>query len=296
MIDFDDLDTLQLTNEDWIKIGYICLLQRKIDDVGLQSWCKKVKDGTFHYKDFLDTLMLSPEYLMHYKIPFSTVLHQTRVKWVSSLPYYSTILDIGGSSPNSPLGAMIELGYTHRPHSITIFDLPPEKQYWGKPKYEQRELFSFEWGKIQYVHGYAEKIETYEFFKNKKYDCIFLGQTIEHIEKKAIEDLFRWIFDHISINGRLIFDTPNRRLTGIQFPHKLSDMDHKYEYTPHEMEILLNKYGFEVMNKWGFLHMPETLNNKIFDPLEIYETEKLNHNPEDSYCFAFECGKRLSHK
>ena len=291
MASFADINIENLTNEDWIEIAYICLLQRKIDDVGNKFWLKKVQSGTFNYKELIDILLLSPEYLMHFNVPFSTVLHQTRVNWISSLPYFSKILDIGGSSSNTSLGALIELKYSHRPQHLTIFDLPPEKQYWGKPKYEQRESFSFEWGQIHYIHGYAEKIDTFNVLKNEKFECVFLGQTIEHIEKKAVENLLQWIFNHLSCNGRLIFDTPNRRLTQIQFPNKLSDKDHKYEYSPQEMEGILNHYGFTVINKWGFLHMPETLTNKIFNPLEVYETEKLNHNPEESYCFAFECSK-----
>ena len=65
----------------------------------------------------------------------------------------SSILDIGGSSPNIDQGALIELGYPHRPKQLFIFDLPPEEQYWGKPKFPRTgtiffpgelEIFSWE--------------------------------------------------------------------------------------------------------------------------------------------------------
>ena len=240
MNDLADIDVGKFNDEDWIKLAYIALLQRKIDDVGYNYWLEKVKMGSFKYKELIDTLLQSPEYLMHYKTPFSSVLHQARVTWVSGLPQFSKILDIGGSSPNTPLGAMIELGYPHRPQKLTIFDLPPEKQYWGKPKYDQRERFSFSWGEINYIYGYAEKIQDSDILKNEKFDCIFMGQTIEHIEKREIENLLCWILEHLTEEGRLIFDTPNRKLTIIQSPNKLIDKDHKYEYNPPELESLLN--------------------------------------------------------
>jgi SAM-dependent methyltransferase len=289
---FTAIDVRTMSDEDWIRIAYIALLQRKIDDIGLDYWLQRVKSGSFNYKDLIDTLIQSPEYIMHYRTPFNSVLHQVRVKWVSSLPHFSKILDIGGSSPNISLGAMIELGYPHRPQKLIIFDLPPEKQYWGKPKYEQQESFSFAWGEIYYIYGYAEQIQNSNVLKKERFDCIFMGQTIEHVEKQGFENLLIWILDHLADEGRFIFDTPNRQLTSIQSPYSWIDKDHKYEYTPSELEGLLNKYGFNVTRKWGFLHMPETLKNQVFNPLEVYETERINDRPDESYCFGFECCKK----
>ena len=58
------------------------------------------------------------------------MVHHARQQWVSQLAAFAEVLDIGGSSANTE-GALIELGYVHRPKPITIFDLPPEQQYWG---------------------------------------------------------------------------------------------------------------------------------------------------------------------
>jgi SAM-dependent methyltransferase len=291
MSSFKDITIEKFTDNDWIELAYICLLQRKIDNLGYNFWLEKVQNGTFNYKELIDTLMHSPEYIMHYEVPFSTVLHQTRVHWVTNLPFFSKILDIGGSSPNTPLGALIELGYSHRPRSITILDLPPEEQYWGTPQYEQQEVYRFSWGEIKYIHGSAEKINSYEELSNEKFDCIFMGQTIEHIEREYLENCLRWIFSHLSDEGHLIFDTPNRLVTKLQSPNLLIDSDHKYEYTPAEMKDLLNFCGFEIINRWGFLDMPESIRTKIFNPLEVYTTKRLTNNVEESYCFAYECGK-----
>ena len=59
------------------------------------------------------------------------------------MEFFDTILDIGGSSPNIETGALIELGYLHRPKKLIIFDLLPDEQYWGAPKYNQQKIIFF---------------------------------------------------------------------------------------------------------------------------------------------------------
>ena len=55
------------------------------------------------------------------------------------------------------------------------------------------------------------------------------------------------------------------------------------------MEELLNNSGFKVIKKTGILDMPYTYESGNFNPLEVYETNKVNENPDTSYVFAFEC-------
>lgn len=229
---------------------------------------------------------------MHYQESFSAILHRARQTWIRTLPLFDSILDIGGSSPNTEMGAMIELGYLHRPKRITILDLPPEEQYWGKPKYNQEPKYDYSWGTVEYIHGKAESIRLIEDLATREFECIFMGQTIEHIKREALEDLLMWVSDHLTPRGKLIFDTPNRKITQIQSPNKLIDQDHKHEYDPIEIKDILEKNGFNVYSQCGILDMPQTYKNRIFNPLEVYETEPLNQHPETSYCFAFECQKR----
>ncbi|MDF0593749.1 methyltransferase domain-containing protein [Methanotrichaceae archaeon M04Ac] len=283
----DDIKPEELSDEDWIKLAYLCLLQRRIDSVGHEYWLDKIDKGEFNYKDLIDSIVISPEYLMHYNVPFSAVLHKARQKWIKELEHFDRILDIGGSSGNTELGALIELGYPHRPKSIVVFDLPEEKQYWGKPNVGQSRLYEFSWGSIEYIHGYAEEIYTYETLHNRNFDCIFMGQTIEHIDPDSISTLLNWINNHLRPKGRFVFDTPNRNLTKIQSPSKWIDSDHKHEYAPQELEHLLIENGFEIVKSWGILNMPISYATNVFNPLEVYETEMLSDNVESSYCFAF---------
>ncbi len=286
---FDDINIEKFSNEDWLKLAYICLLQRHIDDVGYEYWSNIIKEGTFNYKNLIDTLINSPEHIMHFKIPFYTMLHRSRQEWIKELNYFDSILDIGGSSGNIEMGALIELGYPHKPKSIMIFDLPPEEQYWGVPKVDQTKCHNFSWGSVEYIHGYAENIDQYEKLKLKTFDCIFMGQTIEHIEPEQLTNILIWIKKHLKQNGKFIFDTPNRSITKIQSPNAWIDQYHKYEYTPEEMENILSKNSFRVIKRWGILDMPITSSTRKFNPLEVYESRLLTKNPESSYCFAFEC-------
>lgn len=283
------LDPKNISEEDYVKLAYLVFLQRKIDDLGLSYWRQKISSKTFTHKELLDSLWNSPEFIMHYKVPFSDMLHQGRQAWCSSLEKFDYILDIGGSSPNIAMGAFIELGYQHRPKEITIFDLPENKQYWGKPKFSQDKDYHFEWGTLKYVHGYVEDIYEHEELNDKKFDLVFMGQTIEHIQPDKLATVFKWIREHLKEGGKFIFDTPNRGLTKIQLPDKYIDEDHKYEYTPDEMEALLQENLFKVVKKTGILAMPNTFSSQKFNPLEVYESQVVNDIPEKSYVFAFEC-------
>lgn len=278
----------EFNEEDWLHLAYICLLQRNIDDTAYEWYMEKIGKKIFNYKELLDSLICSPEYIMHYNIPFDTVLHKTRQKWIKTLPFFAHILDIGGSSPNIEEGALIELGYPFRPNKITVFDLPLEQQYWGTPSYDQKHHYSFSWGEVEYLYGRAEKITDVEYFKDKLFDCVYLGQTIEHIEPSCLPKLLEWIFNHLKNEGKLIFDTPNRLLTKIRTPNSFIDRDHKYEYNPDELEEILKKAHYKIIKKWGLLHMPSTFSTGVFNPLEVYDTKDLNEIPEESYCFAFE--------
>ncbi|GIR49739.1 MAG: hypothetical protein CM15mP58_18360 [Burkholderiaceae bacterium] len=103
-----------------------------------------------------------------------------RVEWTKHLPKGSSILDIGGSSPNIDQGALIELGYPHRPKQLFIVDLPPENNI-GQAKVSPGQGLYFSWGILKYFHGRAENIASLKGLQNLKFDIIYMGQTIEHI-------------------------------------------------------------------------------------------------------------------
>ena len=119
---------------EFVSRAYELILQRPLDKAGKVFWDSRIQDNTFSKTNLVDTLVESPEYQMLKRTPFHEMVHLSRTLWVKDLPKATSILDIGGSSPNIEQGALIELGYPYRPKKLFIFDLPPEEQYWGKSK------------------------------------------------------------------------------------------------------------------------------------------------------------------
>ncbi|MGB4874204.1 MAG: methyltransferase domain-containing protein [Candidatus Competibacter sp.] len=283
----DDLRPL-----DVVKLAYLLLLRRSIDPIGEASWAKQIETDNFSIPCLIDTLQGSPEYKMVNAIPFSQMVHKARQAWIKSLPVFEKILDIGGSSPNIAEGALIELGYAHRPKELVIFDLPPSEQYWGKPKFPQDRDYSFSWGALHYFHGKAEEIDQCQQLATKTFDLVFMGQVIEHIMPNFLNRVLRWIYSHLTPNGSFIFDTPNRLITSIQSPDSFIDQDHKLEYTPQQMEHILLEAGFSINNRRGLIPMPNTYFTKSFNPLESYEQPLLSDDLDQCYIFSFSCGQQ----
>ena len=105
---------------------YRFILNRKIDDVGAKNCADRIAKGKFHALGLVARLMTSAEFKRPYLKPTPTQqLHGARRAWAGQLPAAKRVLDIGGSSPTVPEGALIELGYAHKPEKLIIFDKPP---------------------------------------------------------------------------------------------------------------------------------------------------------------------------
>ena len=293
--DLDKVDLDRLAPETIIDLAYVLLLRRVPDPVGRAHWSGEIAAGRLSADDLVEALLDSPEYRMRRRAPLHSVLHRARQIWCGSLPPFETVLDIGGSSLKDERGALIELGYPHRPREILVFDLPPDEQYWGRPSYRQDRPYrrfnwrTFNWGTVRYIHGRAERIAEAGELAGRRFGAVYMGQTIEHIEKDALPEVLAWIADHLEEGGRLIFDTPNRAITRLQSPDAFIDPDHKHEYTPEEMAGVVERAGFAVDKRTGLCDMPGSLAQGIFNPLEVYDSELVNDRPETSYLFAFEC-------
>jgi hypothetical protein len=277
-----------MSEEDYTRMAYLVLLRRPIDESGLKSWRANIASGRFTQQRVVDTLLQSDEYLSRFGIDVIGVIHRSRQEWIKTVPAFDRILDIGGSSANNPEGALIELGYLHRPSRIDILDLPPDKQYWGKPKYDQSQSSRFDWGEVSYFHGGAEHIRDVPELQDREYDCVYLGQAIEHIYPDALPAMLDWVKTHLATEGQLVFDTPNRLLTRIQCPGSLIDPDHKYEYTPAEMQQVIERAGFSVTKKVGMVHLPEQAASGKYGVKEFSTAQLLSSDVDACYLFAFE--------
>ncbi len=281
----------QLTDLDRVRLIYLALLGRPADPPALKAWRNKIIQNKYTTAMIVDALTNSPEYAFG-STGFFEVLHGARQAWASTLPAAGRILDIGGSSPDHPGGGLIELGYPHRPDFIHILDLPEDEQFHGRPKYSQANEHSFEGVTIRYHHGHAESIDEVADLNGLKFDLVFMGQAIEHVEPEGLPRMLKFVREHLSPNGRFIFDTPNRALTEILMHGDVLNADHKREYLPAEMETIVTEHGFRVQGRLGFAHMPRSLAECKFQAEEVTKLDPpdlLNDAPEESFLFALEC-------
>src|SRR5690242_8389957 len=192
--------------EEYVRMAYLVLLRREIDSIGAESWHDVIVAGRFDQQQVIDTILASDEYQSRFGIDLAGIQHRARQAWIHTVWKYDRILDIGGSSPTSPEGALIELGYPHRPDRLDILDRPPEQQYWGKPRYDQSVSSRFNWGEVNYFHGSGERIADIPALQDRTFDCVFLGQAIEHIWPEQLGGMLAWIRNHLAEGGMLIFD------------------------------------------------------------------------------------------
>lgn len=274
--------------EEYVRMAYLVLLRREVDPTGMAIWREAISCGRFSEQQVINDILASDEYQSRFAIDLLGVQNRARQEWIRTVPRFDRILDIGGSSPTCPEGALIELGYPHRPSRLDILDKPPDEQYWGKPHYDQSVSSHFDWGEVNYFHGSGERVADVPGLQDRIYDCVFLGQAIEHIWPEQLGQMLAWIRSHLAQDGRLIFDTPNRLLTKIQCPESWIDPDHKHEYTPSEMEQVLEKSRFAVTRRQGVLHLARQAASGRYDVREFTDGALLSDDVNACYMFAFE--------
>lgn len=274
---------------------YRFILNRKIDDLGIQSCTDRIAKGKFSALGLIARLMKSAEFKLPYlKRTPTQQLHGARMAWAAQLPAAKRVLDIGGSSPTVPEGALLELGFAHKPEKLIIFDKPPNEQFWGTPSYSQANTRSFPWGQVQYIHGYAEDILQNDELRDQQFDMIYMGQVVEHIFEDKLPNVLLWIKNHLAPGGRFCFDTPNRLITRFETGEdRYIDPDHKREYTPAAFANLLSDAGFEIVQQWGILEMPNVVSNQSLSVKDYYDGAQLAKTPTHGYCFAMMCQRRI---
>jgi hypothetical protein len=277
-----------LAREDFVRMAYLVILLREIDPAGMAAWSDTISRGMFSYNNVVDTLLASEEYRRQFGAHVNQRLHEARLAWIKNLPRFQRLLDIGGSSPSRSEGALIQMGYPHRPHQLDILDLPPDRQNWGSPAYDQSVPKQFDWGTVSYFHGTAEDVATLSSLQDKIYDGVFLGQAIEHILPDALPGMLAWVRAHLVAGGRLIVDTPNRLLTKIQCPTWYIHPDHKLEYEPAQLERVFNENGFKVTRKTGMVYLPKIAASGKYDAREFADAALLHEDVDACYLFAFE--------
>lgn len=91
-----------------------------------------------------------------------------------------------------------------------------------------------------------------DFIKNSSVDVIFMGETIEHFKEKYAIVVLKEIKRVLKKGGIFLISTPNKKNSkGYDF--------HVKEYTPEQLEKMIEDVGLEVVKKYGWITTEKVL-------------------------------------
>jgi len=259
----------------WIEDTYQAVLGRKpnesdVDNIRSQNLtARQLSIQLLYSAEFLSAICAEAKEHHH------AIIHGARIRLIRSLPRADVILDIGGAN-----GSLVEFGYRHDYRRLIISDLPPEDRI--------AELQTVDLAKKWQWNPRVQVINDLSEIQNNSVDLAWAGQLIEHI---AQEDLLAFLAEIKRVlrpGGRFCLDTPNALMARIHSPELLHP-DHKYEYTPDELEEILGKY-FEIENKLGLIPMPDSYEVRQFLYQEM-PIGSFSENLNNCYIMYFSCRK-----
>jgi SAM-dependent methyltransferase len=281
----------------FVETAYRRLLRREGDPEGIAFYVRALDQGSMNRQQVCAAMINSPEFSLLFDFlsgaePLNVRLHNARCELVRQLPSAKDILDLGGANAESVEGSLLTMGYPHPAETLTIVDLPPTDRFAQLASYgaerEGQWLSTSRGVKIRYLHRYMTQIED---LPSESVDMIWLGQSIEHIEREEARGVFRAAWRILRPGGHLCLDTPNARLARIQVPNGFIFPEHKYEYTIQELTDDVQQAGFIVVRAKGIAPMPRTISTQQFDTVELYRNAFVSDDPEGSYLFYLECLK-----
>jgi SAM-dependent methyltransferase len=221
-----------------------------------------------------------------YGVTGNNAHHHARVTLVKeNLPHAGRILDLGGACFHDRRGALLTMGYPHKPSEIVIVDQPPAARRVERSSLNQESApFLTESGiKIKYVYGDLCNLQQ---FSAETFDMVWCGQSIEHIPKEKVNPLLFDLGRVLRRGGRLCLDTPNRKLTSLLSPHSYIHPEHFYEYEPSELQSMIQSAGFTVVDLFAISPLPMSLRTARFCKLELLESTGLKKDDDSGFSFA----------
>jgi SAM-dependent methyltransferase len=274
------------SDEAFLRTAYQSIFNRMIDVTGREYYLRRFERNTITRQEVIESMMASSEYqrVINKIVDPLNALHQMRmILFQQHLPSARRVLDLGGAAHNHDEGALLLLGYPHRPEEITIIDLPPEDRIGGTDAAEkQREIVTGDGIRIRYLYRSMADLAD---IPDANFDLIVSGETIEHISEADADIVCREAFRILVPGGSFCLDTPNAALTRLQMPDQFIHPEHQKEYLVQEIRDLLTCYGFELSAQKAICPMPESLRTRQFDINEISRNISLSDQPEEGYLF-----------
>lgn len=277
-----ELGKLLVRNRQWpddhlfLWAVYKACLKREPDADGKEFYLNALRSRRMSRLDVVKSVISSYEFRQVYRLSTHPLdaIHQARMMLVQQcLPPAQVIVDLGGAAPGHPEGALLLMGYPHQPKLIIIVDvILPENKSW----------ITSDGICIRYYKGSMVDIRWIE---SDSVDLVWAGESIEHITEDEFAIVCKEVFRILKPNGSFCLDTPNAALTRLQSPDRLIHPEHKREYYVHEVENLLKRSGFIVVEAKGICPMPSSLQRGVFDPEELVRNIRLSEYPEEGYLF-----------
>ncbi|WP_445244868.1 methyltransferase domain-containing protein [Microcoleus sp. OTE_8_concoct_300] len=285
------LSTHAKSDKSYLWMAYWVIFEREADPDGLEGWLGLLNAGVSR-ASVVQTMIKSSEFYQRISgeesgNQINEKLHSARMEMVKQLlPPAEVILDLGGYSSCDPRGALLGFGYPHVPQKLYILDFHPDKMMFPGPEWPKQ--VKYETCDIEYVYGSMTDLDC---FQEGTFDLIWSGESIEHITPEDAEKVFSKAYKLLKPGGKLALDTPNRRATKLQLPNSYIHPEHKIEYYYEDLCKLLEKHNFKIIQSQGVIDLSKSIETSSMEHFknEFISSEKLNDNPNNSYCFFICC-------
>lgn len=276
------------TDEQFLRVAFRTLLKRDPDPDGWQHYLSGPQNKRFGRRDVLRALLISDEFRQVYGAKMHPLesLHGSRLRLIQQhLPPAETILDLGGAAHGHPQGALLAMGYPHRPREISIIDLPPDQRIGGVALAEaDQQIVTHHGTQVRYVY---RSMSDLGWIPDESVDMIVSGESIEHISEGEADIVCREAFRILKPGGHFCLDTPNAALTRLESPQAMIHPEHQKEYLVYEIREKLIAAGFQIVDAKSICPMPQSLRQQQFSYQEMGQGPRLSDKPEEGYLFFF---------
>jgi SAM-dependent methyltransferase len=274
------------SNTLFLQAAYRTFLKREIDDEGLNYYLHALQRKSITRQAVLTSIIQSSEFKRVHGFPIhpADAVHQSRMMLFQQyLPPAQVIVDLGGAAHDHPEGALLAMGYPHRPHEIIIVDLPPADRIDGAERAElSQEMVTEDGIRVSYLYRSMADLSP---IADQSVDLVVSGESIEHVSESDVDLVCQEVYRILKPGEYFCLDTPNAALTRLQSPNELIHPEHKKEYYVHELKDKLEHWGFKIVEAKGICPMPQSLQSGVFDFAEMIRNIGLSENPEEGYLF-----------
>lgn len=271
-----------------IDAAYRMILRRPPDAEGRTHYKDQLDSGSITKDQFLDRLIASDEFRLNILQPDMGIsIHESRKSYVKGLPKASRILDLGGTSLGSNMGALYHLGYPYEVKEIVIVDLPQELRHELYRETKLHDRVETPIGPVRYVYV---SMADFSQFASESFDMVFSGQSIEHITEADGDLVMQGAMRVLTPGGYFCLDTPNGRATRLQ-QSAFIDPDHKVEYTHQQLSKKIVSHGFKILEAKGMNLLNKSFSEGKFSAKEVTQKQGVFNDIENCYILSYICQK-----